>query len=191
MLWSERDSSASARPGLPDGYDARALLYRAAGDADAGTEVDDVRADVAAVEWPRDDVIDGVLASVAEATSGRYGGAAQLSVEEIVLLRVGLFGARSRYLGPIGAFSSWSGLESAGLRASMRMTTLEFGGHLGVSDRLISYWEALGIRCQPRSLNQTRLDQALASAEPDVRLRFARQLEDRYVILAHSVKAAR
>lgn len=53
------------------------------------------------------------------------------------------------------------------------MSIREFAAHLGVSDRMISKWEAGADRIQPRPVNQAALDTSLAQSSADVQARFA------------------
>jgi len=48
----------------------------------------------------------------------------------------------------------------------------EFGAPLGVSDRMIAKWEALGTRVVPRPINQAALDTSLSMANAEVWARF-------------------
>lgn len=66
----------------------------------------------------------------------------------------------------------WSGAEVRALRTARRMSLRDFAAHLGVSDRMISKWEAAGFRIQPRPVNQAALDTSLAQAGADVHARF-------------------
>jgi hypothetical protein len=52
----------------------------------------------------------------------------------------------------------------------MRLSIREFAHHLGVSDRMVSKWEAGSI---PRPVNQAALDTALTRADHDIQARFA------------------
>lgn len=67
----------------------------------------------------------------------------------------------------------WTGAEVRALRRARRMTVREFAGHLGVSDRMVSKWEAGGERIQPRPVNQAALDESLRRTDPGQRERFA------------------
>src|SRR5262245_64055746 len=68
----------------------------------------------------------------------------------------------------------WSGREVRALREARRMSVREFAAHLGVSDRMVSKWEAGGEAMRPRSMNQAALDTSLAMATPETRTRFDR-----------------
>ena len=72
----------------------------------------------------------------------------------------------------------WSGLEIRALREAQRMSLREFAARLGVSDRMISKWEAGGAEIHPRPVNQAALDTLLAHADPDVHTRFSLLLSD-------------
>jgi len=52
------------------------------------------------------------------------------------------------------------------------MSVREFAAHLGVSDRMVSKWEAGGPAIRPRPINQAALDTSLARSGPDVKARF-------------------
>jgi formylglycine-generating enzyme required for sulfatase activity len=52
------------------------------------------------------------------------------------------------------------------------MSVREFAAHLGVSDRMVSKWEAGGDSIRPRPLNQSALDTSLAMASAEARSRF-------------------
>jgi formylglycine-generating enzyme required for sulfatase activity len=67
----------------------------------------------------------------------------------------------------------WSGAEVRRLREAKRMSIREFAAHLGVSERMISKWEAGGENIQPRPVNQAALDTCLARCDPDTQARFA------------------
>ncbi|MCA1605699.1 MAG: helix-turn-helix domain-containing protein [Acidobacteria bacterium] len=67
----------------------------------------------------------------------------------------------------------WSGTEIRALREAKRMSIREFAAHLGVSNRVISKWEAGAGRIQPRPVNQAALDTSLGQSSADVHTRFA------------------
>lgn len=52
------------------------------------------------------------------------------------------------------------------------MSLREFAAHLGVSDRMVSKWEAKGEAIHPRPVNQAALDTSLATSTADERARF-------------------
>ena len=52
------------------------------------------------------------------------------------------------------------------------MAVREFAAHLGVSDRMVSKWEAGGESIRPRPVNQAALDTSLARAVAEVQVRF-------------------
>jgi transcriptional regulator with XRE-family HTH domain len=66
----------------------------------------------------------------------------------------------------------WTGREVRALREARRMSVREFAAHLGVSDRMVSKWEAGGESIRPRPFNQAALDTSLKVASPDVKTRF-------------------
>ncbi|SHL23292.1 helix-turn-helix domain-containing protein [Actinacidiphila paucisporea] len=68
---------------------------------------------------------------------------------------------------------TWTGREARLLRAAMRMSIRDFAAHLGVSDRVISKWEAGGENYTPRPDSQAVLDTALARSSGEIRARFA------------------
>ncbi|HEX6873789.1 MAG TPA: helix-turn-helix transcriptional regulator, partial [Micromonosporaceae bacterium] len=72
--------------------------------------------------------------------------------------------------------SRWSGREVRALRQARRMSVRDFAAHLGVSDRMVSKWEAGGEGIHPRPVNQEALDTSLARASAEVRARFAAAL---------------
>jgi formylglycine-generating enzyme required for sulfatase activity len=67
----------------------------------------------------------------------------------------------------------WSGIEVRALREAKRMTIVEFAAHLGVSERMISKWEAGRENIRPRPVNQSALDTVLTRCDPDTQARFA------------------
>lgn len=66
----------------------------------------------------------------------------------------------------------WTGREIRALRAARRMSVRAFASHLGVSDRMVSKWEAAGEAIRPRTVNQAALDTSLATCGPATRVRF-------------------
>jgi transcriptional regulator with XRE-family HTH domain len=68
---------------------------------------------------------------------------------------------------------SWSGVEVRALREAKRMSIREFAAHLGVSERMISKWEAGRENIRPRPVNQAALDTCLSRSDPDTQARFA------------------
>ena len=68
---------------------------------------------------------------------------------------------------------SWTGAEISALRQAKRMSIREFAAHLGVSERMISKWEAGGEGIKPRPVNQAALDTCLGHCDPDTQARFA------------------
>ena len=75
----------------------------------------------------------------------------------------------------------WTGREVRALREARRMSVREFAAHLGVSDRMVSKWEAAGEALRPRAMNQSALDTSLAMASADARSRFDRVAAERVV----------
>ncbi|MBX7264780.1 SUMF1/EgtB/PvdO family nonheme iron enzyme [Micromonospora sp. Llam7] len=71
----------------------------------------------------------------------------------------------------------WSGREVRVLRKAKRMSLREFAGHLGISERMVSKWEAGGENLVPRPVNQSALDTSLAASSQEVQERFARELD--------------
>lgn len=53
------------------------------------------------------------------------------------------------------------------------MSIREFAAHLGVSERMISKWEAGRENINPRPVNQAALDTALTRCDPDTQARFS------------------
>lgn len=72
---------------------------------------------------------------------------------------------------------AWSGREVRALRESQRLSIREFAQRIGVSERMVSRWEAGGSNIRPRPINQEGLDTLLAEATEDARSRFAARLE--------------
>lgn len=70
----------------------------------------------------------------------------------------------------------WSGREVRALRECQRLSIREFAARIGVSERMVSRWEAGGESIQPRPINQAGLDSLLAAATEDERSRFAASL---------------
>jgi len=66
----------------------------------------------------------------------------------------------------------WSGHEIRALREAKRMSIREFAAHLGVSERMVSKWEAGGEKIHPRPVNQSALDSSLAASSADDHARF-------------------
>lgn len=84
-----------------------------------------------------------------------------------------LSGARMSVKGVwVTTIRRWSGRETRALREAKRMSICEFADRLGVSDRMISKWEAGGENIHPRPVNQAALDTFLGQSGPDVQARF-------------------
>ena len=66
----------------------------------------------------------------------------------------------------------WTGAEVRLLRHARRMSVREFAAHLGVTDRIVSKWEAGGARVRPRPVNQAALDESLRRCSAFERNRF-------------------
>lgn len=66
----------------------------------------------------------------------------------------------------------WTGTDVAALRQARRMSLIEFAGHLGVSERMVSKWEAKGPDITPRPVNQAALDTSLSRLTPNDLTRF-------------------
>jgi hypothetical protein len=66
------------------------------------------------------------------------------------------------------------------------MSVREFAAHLGVSDRMVSKWEAAGEAMRPRPHNQAALDTSLAMANFEAQTRFG-QLATGRVVQVESV----
>src|SRR5260370_30310280 len=71
----------------------------------------------------------------------------------------------------------WSGREIRALREARRMSQRDFAAHLGISERMVSKWEAGGENIIPRPVNQSALDTSLAASGPEVHERFGRKLD--------------
>jgi transcriptional regulator with XRE-family HTH domain len=63
-------------------------------------------------------------------------------------------------------------LHIQALREAMRLSVREFAAYLGVSDRMVSKWEANTNRIHPRPVNQHALDTCLTTTGEDTRIRF-------------------
>jgi transcriptional regulator with XRE-family HTH domain len=72
----------------------------------------------------------------------------------------------------------WSGAEVRLLRQARRMSVREFAKHLGVTDRMVSKWEAAGVAIRPRPINQEALDQSLLTCTPFERHRFDQAVDE-------------
>jgi len=68
----------------------------------------------------------------------------------------------------------WSGREVRALREAKRLSIRAFAGQLGVSERMVSKWEAAGESIHPRPVNQDALDTLLLASNTEVHERFAR-----------------
>jgi transcriptional regulator with XRE-family HTH domain len=77
---------------------------------------------------------------------------------------------------PAPVVRRWTGVEVRAVRHAVRMSLREFAAHLGVSDRMVSKWEAGGSGMVPSVVNQAALDTCLARASNDARERFADEL---------------
>jgi len=66
----------------------------------------------------------------------------------------------------------WSGSDVRALREAKRMSLRQFAKHLGISDRMVSKWEAGGNDIHPRPVNQAALDTSLAQSSPEEQARF-------------------
>ncbi|MFG2737910.1 SUMF1/EgtB/PvdO family nonheme iron enzyme [Streptomyces harbinensis] len=69
--------------------------------------------------------------------------------------------------------TTWTGREIRALRQAKRMSLVAFAEHIGVSERMVSKWEARGASITPRPVNQSAFDSSLSLSPPDVRDRFA------------------
>lgn len=67
----------------------------------------------------------------------------------------------------------WTGVEVRALRDAKRMSLKDFAAHLGVSERMISKWEAGRENIRPRPVNQAALDTCLALSDTDTQARFS------------------
>lgn len=68
--------------------------------------------------------------------------------------------------------TKWTGREVGALCEAVRMSLMEFAEKLGVSDRIVSRWEADGEQVTLRMVNQAALDTLLPKAELDAQGRF-------------------
>jgi formylglycine-generating enzyme required for sulfatase activity len=67
----------------------------------------------------------------------------------------------------------WSGREVRALREAKRMSIRTFAATLGISERMVSKWEAGAQEIHPRPVNQHALDSLLAASGSDVHARFS------------------
>jgi transcriptional regulator with XRE-family HTH domain len=74
--------------------------------------------------------------------------------------------------------TTWTGLEAKLLRQARRMTLAQFSAHLGVTDRMISKWEAGGRLIRPRPVHQETLDESLRRCTDAERERFVQLVRD-------------
>ncbi|MFK8851142.1 SUMF1/EgtB/PvdO family nonheme iron enzyme [Streptomyces sp. Ac-502] len=73
--------------------------------------------------------------------------------------------------------TQWTGRETRALRLAMRLSLVDFGERLQVSDRMVVNWESGGLSVVPRLINQAGLDRLLATAGRDVCARFVGLLD--------------
>ena len=66
----------------------------------------------------------------------------------------------------------WTGLHIQAMREAMRLSVREFAAYLGISDRMVSKWEANSHRIHPRPVNQHALDTCLKRTDEETRIRF-------------------
>jgi transcriptional regulator with XRE-family HTH domain len=66
----------------------------------------------------------------------------------------------------------WSGQEIRALRHARRLSIRDFAATLGVSERMVSKWEAGGKNLIPRVVNQQALDTFLEASSPEEQTRF-------------------
>lgn len=74
--------------------------------------------------------------------------------------------------GSVVTVPKWSGRETRALREALRMSLRDFAVHLGISDRMVSKWEAGGANTSPRPVNQQALDTCLQRADAAAQQRF-------------------
>jgi transcriptional regulator with XRE-family HTH domain len=68
---------------------------------------------------------------------------------------------------------TWTGNEVKQLRAALRLSVRDFANFIGVSDRLVSRWEARGGTANLSPRSTAALDYALSHSSTVVRERFA------------------
>lgn len=73
---------------------------------------------------------------------------------------------------PMAMVQQWTGRETRALRQAMRLSVRDFAAYLGVSERNVSKWEALGPSVVPRPDTQQVLDTAFARLDEEARARF-------------------
>ena len=83
----------------------------------------------------------------------------------------------------MGTVQQWSGVEVRALREAKRMSIREFAAHLGISERMVSKWEAGREAIHPRPVNQAALDTCLSRSDPDVQARFSFVTGDSMVLV--------
>lgn len=66
----------------------------------------------------------------------------------------------------------WTGIEVRALRDAKRMSLKDFAAHLGISERMVSKWEAGRENIRPRPVNQQALDTSLSMSDADTKARF-------------------
>jgi transcriptional regulator with XRE-family HTH domain len=78
----------------------------------------------------------------------------------------------------------WTGHEAALLRRALRLSVRAFAARLGVAQRTVSKWEALGRSTEPRPDTQAILDTALAQADTATQTRFELLLQSSTDVVA-------
>jgi transcriptional regulator with XRE-family HTH domain len=78
----------------------------------------------------------------------------------------------------VAGIQKWTGREVRALREALRMSSRDFAGRLGLSDRAVSKWESPTKPTVPRADSQAMLDTMLANASGDERARFDEFLAD-------------
>jgi transcriptional regulator with XRE-family HTH domain len=78
----------------------------------------------------------------------------------------------------VAGIQKWTAREVRALREALRMSSRDFAGRLGLSDRAVSKWESPTKPTVPRADSQAMLDTMLAKASDDERARFERFLAD-------------
>jgi tetratricopeptide (TPR) repeat protein len=76
----------------------------------------------------------------------------------------------------VAAVRQWTGREARALRHALRMPLREFAARLGVGERTVSKWEALGSATIPRPVWQAALDTKLRESDEEVHVRFQQNL---------------
>ena len=109
---------------------------------------------------------------------------AAISEKQAPIARTHLSAAHTPGVPLIRTVAMWTGLQIRALREAKRMSVRQFATYLGVSDRMVSKWEAGGVGLRPRPVNQEALDTALKQLNSEERARLTEILRTIYAHLA-------